>query len=58
MEEKIINSYCWSIFINTGWIDKKYLIWIANKIKAFEKLTPKEEAIRQEHSEIIEQMLK
>lgn len=58
MEEKIINIHCWKIFINTGYIDKKYLIWIANKIKSLEKLTPKEEAIRQEHSETIEQMLK
>ena len=55
--EQIINSYCWNIFINTGYIDNKYLIMIANKMKKGILLTKKEEAIRREYSEQIEQML-
>ena len=55
--EQIINSYCWNIFINTGYIDNKYLIMIANKMKKGIPLTKKEEAIRREYSEQIEQML-
>ena len=55
--ERIINSYSWNIFINTGYIDNKYLMMIANQIKKGIPLTKKEEAIRREYSEQIEKML-
>lgn len=57
MQEQIINSYAWNIFINTGYIDNKYLIMIANEIKKGITLTSKEESIRREYSQTIEQML-
>jgi hypothetical protein len=57
MQEQIINSYAWNIFINTGYIDNKYLMMIANQIKKGIPLTKKEEAIRREYSEQIEKML-
>ena len=44
--ERIINSYSWNIFINTGYIDNKYLILIAHQIKKGIQLTTKEEAVR------------
>jgi hypothetical protein len=55
--EQIINSYSWNIFINTGYIDNKYLIMIAHQMKKGIPLTSKEEAVRREYSEQIEQML-
>ena len=55
--ERIINSYSWNIFINTGYIDNKYLMMISNQIKKGIPLTKKEEAIRREYSEQIEKML-
>jgi hypothetical protein len=57
MQEQIINSYAWNIFINTGYIDNKYLIMITHKIKNGIPLTSKEEAVRREYSEQIEKML-
>lgn len=57
MEEQIINSYCWKIFINTGYIDNKYLIMIANNIRKGITLSEKEEAVRREYSEKIEHIL-
>ncbi len=57
MEEQIINSYTWKIFINTGYIDNKYLILIAHQIKKGIQLTAKQEAVRREYSAAIEQML-
>ena len=57
MQEQIINSYAWNIFINTGYIDNKYLMMITNQIKKGIPLTKKEEAIRREYSEQIEKML-
>ena len=55
--ERIINSYSWNIFINTGYIDNKYLILIAHQIKKGIQLTAKQEAVRREYSAAIEQML-
>lgn len=55
--EQIINSYAWKIFINTGYIDNKYLILIAHQIKKGIQLTAKQEAVRREYSAAIEQML-
>ena len=57
MEEQIINSYTWKIFINTGYIDNKYLILIAHQIKKGIQLTAKQEAVRREYSAAIEQIL-
>jgi hypothetical protein len=57
MAEQIINSYSWNIFINTGYIDNKYLIMITLQIKKGIPLTNKEEAVRREYSQQIEQML-
>lgn len=57
MQEEIINSYAWKIFINTGYIDNKYLIMITQQIKKGIALTSKEESIRREYSQTIEQML-
>jgi hypothetical protein len=57
MAEGKINSYSWNIFINTGYIDNKYLIMIALQIKKGIPLTNKEEAVRREYSQQIEQML-
>ena len=57
MEEQIINSYTWKIFINTGYIPNKYLIMISNQIKKGIQLTAKQEAVRREYSSTIEQML-
>jgi len=55
--ERIINSYSWNIFINTVYIYNKYLIMIALQIKKGIPLTNKEEAVRREYSQQIEQML-
>lgn len=55
--ESIINSYSWNVFIKTGYIDKKYLVMISNQIKIGISLTSKEEAVRREYSEQIEQIL-
>lgn len=57
MEEQIINSYSWKIFINTGYIDYKYLIMISIKIKKCIPLTVREESVRREYSSTIEEML-
>lgn len=57
MQEQIINSYAWKIFINTGYIDNKYLIMISNKMKKCVPLTVREESVRREYSSTIEQML-
>jgi hypothetical protein len=57
MAEQIINSYSWNIFINTGYIDKKYLVMISDKIRRGMILTEREESVRREYASTIEHIL-